>query len=86
MGTLTRWLVVVIGVVTNTIFAVIWARGGAVVVDVAQDIDPGGPFSGSLAMINTVVPVVIAVVYIILLGYLLYGPVREQRVQGVRRI
>lgn len=87
MGQITRFQIVAYGTVANTILAIIWIRAGLLMVDIAKDITGGtGPFTGIIGMLEVVVPVVIAVVYIILFGYLVYGPVQDERARQVRRV
>ena len=87
MGQITRFQVVAYGVVANTILAIIWVRAGLMLVDIAKDLTGGtGPFTGAIGMLEVVVPVVIAITYIILFEYLVYGPVQDERARQVRRI
>jgi hypothetical protein len=68
------------------VLAIIWVRGGTLVMDVAKDVTGGtGPFTSSIGMMETVMPVLISLMYIILFGYLIYGGVQEERARGVRR-
>jgi len=91
MGHAARLAFVSLGLIANTVLAVLWARGGVVVVNEVRSIMAGlgvasGPFTGSLDMVEVVVPVFVAVVYIILIGYLVFSPVEEERARARVRL
>jgi hypothetical protein len=91
MSHAARLAFVAIGLIANTVLAVLWARGGVVVIDEARSIMAnlgvaGGPFTGSLDMLEVVVPVFVALIYVILIGFLVFSPVEEERARARVRL
>jgi len=91
MSHAARLAFVALGLVANTVLAILWARMGVVLVTEVRDIMTGmgvasGPFTGSLDMLEVVVPVFIALMYIIIIGYLIFSPVEEERARARVRI
>lgn len=91
MGHAARIAFVSIGLIANTVLAVLWARGGVVVLTETRSIMTmlgvsDGPFTGSLDMLEVVVPVFVALVYIILIGFLVLSPVEEERARRQVRL
>lgn len=80
MGHLDRMIFVAIGFVSNTIFAVIYVRAAAPLLEMgASGGEFAGPFS-SVADLALVVPaVVIGVLYVALAAFLIAGPIQEER-------
>lgn len=91
MGHAARLAVVTLILIGNTVLAVLWARGGVVVVNEVRAIMvslgvSSGPFTGSLDMLEVVVPVFVALVYIIAIGFLVFSPVEEERARARVRL
>lgn len=86
-----RLAFVALGLVANTVLAILWARMGVVLITEVRSIMTNlgvasGPFTGSLDMVETVVPVFIALIYIIMIGYLIFSPVEEERARARMRL
>jgi len=77
--------IVLYGLIPNTMLALFWAYGGGLMLGLAEDITGGtGPFTGAIDMLDTVMPVLVALVYVVLFGYLVYGPIQDERTRRVQ--
>lgn len=83
MSQLARMLLSINGAVTTGFLAVMWVWSYPYLDNVVQQYP--GPFSSTWETIAIVVPVTIGLYYIIFIGYVLWGPVEQERARRTTR-
>lgn len=69
--------------VSATILALVYATAGVELIDIALASE--GPFGSSVSMMETLVPIIIALMYLFAVAIVVVGPVQEERARSRRR-
>ena len=66
-----------------TVLAIVYATAGLEVIELA--LSSTGPFGASVEMLNTIVPLLIAAMYLFAVAIMVVGPVQEERSRASNR-
>lgn len=83
MTQIRRMLFSVEGFISATFIGAMWLWIQPYAAPLVSQFD--GPFSNSYYFMETAIPVLVGVYYLLFAGYMLYGPVQEERGRGRRQ-
>jgi hypothetical protein len=83
MSQIRRMVFSIEGVITAGFAAIMWVWAQPYLGDVVNQFE--GPFSSTWDTLNLVVPVTIGAYYIIYIGYVIWGPVEQERARQTAR-
>ena len=83
MSQIRRMVVSVEGVITTGFVAVMWVWSQPYLAPIVDDYP--GPFTSAWDTINIIVPLTIGIYYILFIGFVLWGPVEQERARQTAR-
>lgn len=72
------------GAIATGFTAVMWVWAQPFLADIVEQYP--GPFTSSWDFINVIVPVTIGLYYIVFIGYVLWGPINQERARQTGRV
>lgn len=83
MSHLARAIFSIEGIISTGFVGIMWLWSSPYLTDVVEQFE--GPFSFIWDTVNLIVPIVIGAYYIIYIGFLLWGPVEQERARQTPR-